>query len=140
MPVYGLMIAFHTFVLLHMADGPLWKKIAIQESDYCQNSWWSNLLFINNYVHADRPVRKTFFFFLKKTFLRPYNFQCIIQSWYLACDMQFFIAGIILVYLVWKYQKYGVYLMWATIFLSCLIPACIVYTHQFYPTFLSNIS
>ncbi|XP_022173310.1 nose resistant to fluoxetine protein 6-like [Myzus persicae] len=120
MPVYGLMIAFHTFVLLHLADGPLWKKIAIQESDHCQNSWWSNLLFINNYVHADRP--------------------CIIQSWYLACDMQFFIAGIILVYFVWKYQKYGVFLMWATIFLSCLIPACVVYAHQFYPTFLSYIS
>lgn len=68
MPVYGLMIAFHTFVLLHLADGPLWKKIAIQESDYCQNSWWSNLLFINNYVHADRPVRKTFFFFFFKRF------------------------------------------------------------------------
>jgi len=65
MPVYGLMIAFHTFILLHLADGPLWKKIAIQESDYCQNSWWSNLLFINNYVHADRPVRNTFFFSLQ---------------------------------------------------------------------------
>ncbi|CAH1710164.1 nose resistant to fluoxetine protein 6-like isoform X1 [Aphis gossypii] len=120
MPVYGLMIAFHTFVLLHLADGPLWKKIAIQESDNCQNNWWSNLLFVNNYVDADRP--------------------CIIQSWYLACDMQFFIVGIILVYFVWKYQRYGVYLMWATIFFSCLIPACVVYTHQFYPTFLSYIS
>ncbi|XP_015378040.1 PREDICTED: nose resistant to fluoxetine protein 6-like, partial [Diuraphis noxia] len=120
MPVYGLMIAFHTFVLLHLADGPLWKKIAIQESVNCQNSWWSNFLFINNYVHADHP--------------------CIIQSWYLACDMQLFIAGIILVYLVWKYQNYGVYLMWATIFLSCIIPAFVVYTHQFYPTILSYIS
>ncbi|XP_025194462.1 nose resistant to fluoxetine protein 6-like isoform X2 [Melanaphis sacchari] len=120
MPVYGLMIAFHTFVLLHLANGPLWKKIAIQESDYCQNNWWSNLLFINNYVDAEHP--------------------CVIQSWYLACDMQFFIAGIILVYFVWKYQRYGVYLMWITIFFSCLIPACIVYTHQFYPTFFSYLS
>lgn len=66
MPVYGLMIAFHTFVLLHLADGPLWKKIAIQESDNCQNNWWSNLLFVNNYVDADRPV--SFIFFKNKTF------------------------------------------------------------------------
>lgn len=56
MPVYGLMIAFHTFVLLHLSDGPLWKKIAIQESEYCQKNWWSNLLFINNYVDAEHPV------------------------------------------------------------------------------------
>lgn len=56
MPVYGLMIAFHTFVFLHLADGPLWKKIAIQESDYCLRNWWSNVLFINNYVDADHPV------------------------------------------------------------------------------------
>ncbi|XP_025407688.1 nose resistant to fluoxetine protein 6-like isoform X2 [Sipha flava] len=120
MPVYGLMIAFHTFVLLHLADGPLWKKIAIQESDYCQRNWWSNFLFINNYVNADHP--------------------CIIQSWYLACDMQFFVAGIVLVYFVWKYQRYGVYLMWATIFVSLLIPAGIVYTHQFYPMLINSIS
>lgn len=61
MPIYGLMIAFHTFVLLHISDGPLWKKIAIQESDYCQKNWWSNLLFINNYVDAEHPVcKKTF--------------------------------------------------------------------------------
>lgn len=71
MPVYGLMIAFHTFVLLHLADGPLWKKIAIQESDYCQNNWWSNLLFINNYVDADRPVS---FFFIKQDVLNISQF------------------------------------------------------------------
>lgn len=56
MPVYGFMIAFHTFVLLHLADGPLWKKIAIQESDYCQKNWWTNLLLVNNYASADHPV------------------------------------------------------------------------------------
>ncbi|VVC24589.1 Nose resistant-to-fluoxetine protein, N-terminal,Double-stranded RNA-binding [Cinara cedri] len=120
MPVYGLMIAFHAFVLLHLADGPLWKSIAFQESYNCRQYWWSNLLFINNYVNANRP--------------------CIIQSWYLACDMQFFVAGIILVFFVWKYQKYGVYLMWITIFVSGLIPALIVYAHQFYPTFMDSIS
>lgn len=63
MPVYGLMIAFHTFVLLHLADGPLWKKIAIQESNYCQQNWWSNLLFINNYIDADHPVSKHLVFY-----------------------------------------------------------------------------
>lgn len=58
MPVYGLMIGFHTFVFLHLANGPLWKKIIVQESDYCQQNWWSNLLFINNYVDADHPARE----------------------------------------------------------------------------------
>lgn len=144
MPVYGLMIAFHTFAFLHLADGPLWKKIAIQESDYCQKNWWSNLLFVNNYVDADHPVReKQQYNDLPRAILlrsRPNGFQCIIQSWYLACDMQFFVAGIVLVYVVWKYQRYGVYLMWATILVSSLIPAAVVYAHRFYPTFMNSIS
>lgn len=144
MPVYGLVIAFHTYVLLHLADGPLWKKIAVQESDYCQNNWWSNLLFVNNYAHADQPVREDFLLFFScvvrfENVLMSF-FQCIIQSWYLACDMQFFVAGIVLVYFVWRYQRYGVYLMLATIFISCLIPAWVVYTHQFYPTLMGSIS
>lgn len=61
------MIVFHTFVLLHLADGPLWKKIAIQESEYCQKNWWSNFLFINNYVDAEHPVcDDTNIFFIEK--------------------------------------------------------------------------
>lgn len=56
MPVYGLMIAFHAFVLLHLADGPLWKSIAFQESYNCQYNWWINILFVNNYVNANHPV------------------------------------------------------------------------------------
>jgi len=89
MPVYGLMIAFHTFVFLHLADGPLWKKIAIQESDYCQNSWWSNLLFINNYIHADRPVRNTFSLALfKKPFevLTIFSVLFNLGIWRVTCN------------------------------------------------------
>lgn len=57
MPVYGLMIAFHTFVFTHLANGPLWKKIAVQQSDYCVKNWWTNVLFVNNYLDAEHPVR-----------------------------------------------------------------------------------
>lgn len=67
MPVYGLMIAFHAFVLLHLADGPLWKSIAFQESYNCRQNWWTNILLINNYVNANRPVYKIELLNLKKT-------------------------------------------------------------------------
>ncbi|XP_050436822.1 nose resistant to fluoxetine protein 6-like isoform X2 [Adelges cooleyi] len=120
MPLYGLLIAFHTFVLAHLTNGPLWKKLAVRESEYCQQNWWTNVLFLNNYVNSNRP--------------------CMIQSWYLACDMHFFIAGVLLVYFAWKYQRYSVYAMLVVIFISCLIPTFVVYRNHFYPTFMNYIS
>lgn len=94
MPVYGLMIAFHAFVLLHLADGPLWKKIAVQESEYCRQNWWSNLLFINNYVDADHPVREKnfsffFFFYVKKKVCELFTIFSVLLSrgiWLVTCN------------------------------------------------------
>lgn len=50
------MIGVHSFVLLHLANGPLWKHMMVQESENCRENWWTNIMFINNYVNADRPV------------------------------------------------------------------------------------
>lgn len=54
--MYGVLIAFHSSVLLHLSDGPMWKQIAGRESDNCQTNWWTNVLFVNNYVNEEQPV------------------------------------------------------------------------------------
>ncbi|VVC24505.1 Nose resistant-to-fluoxetine protein, N-terminal,Acyltransferase 3 [Cinara cedri] len=120
MPIYGVLIAFHAFVFLHLSDGPLWKNMAVKESENCINYWWTNVLFINNYVHVERP--------------------CMIQSWYLACDLHLCAVGILIVYLIWKYPKFGIHILLAAITVSCFISSYVVYYHKLQPTFLGFIS
>lgn len=50
----------------------------IDETSICEETWWSNLLYINNFYPAD------------------YKKQCVPWAWYLADDMQFFIVGMII--------------------------------------------
>lgn len=39
-----------------MSNGPLWDHKMSLEKERCLNSWWSNLLYINNYVNTEYLV------------------------------------------------------------------------------------
>lgn len=135
------MIAFYSFVLIHLSDGPLWKHMAVKESENCQQNWWTNLLFVNNYVNADQPVSAEILLFsdyyIIKTISRQ---QCMIQSWYMACDLHLCAVGILIVYFVWKFPKCEKFVLIIAIVVSCFISAYVVYDHKFYPTFFGFIS
>lgn len=57
-PVYGFLIATYTFILPYLNNGPYWRSIIYRESERCHSNWWTNVLFINNYVHTDELVQK----------------------------------------------------------------------------------
>ncbi|XP_060849044.1 nose resistant to fluoxetine protein 6-like [Rhopalosiphum padi] len=109
-PVYGTLIVTYIFVLPYLNSGPLWRMIVYRESERCQTNWWTNVLFINNYVHTDE--------------------LCIIPAWYLACDMHFFIVGTLLTYVIWKWRKQGLVMLGACLVLSTVIPAYIIMTEN----------
>ncbi|XP_054283227.1 nose resistant to fluoxetine protein 6-like [Macrosteles quadrilineatus] len=60
-------------VLLHVSDGPLWKRLIGNRALSCVENWWLNLFYISNYVN-------------------PYH-TCMIQSWYLSADMQLYLIA-----------------------------------------------
>ncbi|KAK3916254.1 Nose resistant to fluoxetine protein 6 [Frankliniella fusca] len=78
-PVYAMVLLFHCTALPDMGSGPLWVEVAKPMSDSCRRWWWSNLLFLNNYVNGGtaEPL-------------------CMEHSWSLAVDMHMFIAGVLL--------------------------------------------
>jgi peptidoglycan/LPS O-acetylase OafA/YrhL len=55
-PVYGFFILLDSTLLVRMQDGPIWPRIAETERYFCRKNWWTNMLFINNYVNANEPV------------------------------------------------------------------------------------
>lgn len=59
-PVYGTLIVTYIFILPYLNDGPYWRMIIYRESERCVKNWWTNALFINNYVNTDELVDSFF--------------------------------------------------------------------------------
>ncbi|XP_014288493.1 nose resistant to fluoxetine protein 6 isoform X2 [Halyomorpha halys] len=86
-PAYLMMIAFTATWLYRLRDGPLWDRFVGDYKDACRQTYWANIIYLNNY-------------------LEPQNY-CMMQSWYLAADMQLYWLSPIMMYPLWKWPKYG---------------------------------
>ncbi|KAG8246615.1 hypothetical protein J6590_080610 [Homalodisca vitripennis] len=74
------------------------------------------------------------------TYQNRYYGTCMVQSWYLACDMQFFMVGSVLVYVLWRWPRLGQTLLWITLVASIATPAIITYQNRYYGTVLHYMS
>lgn len=110
-PTLIFVILANTSLLIHLQDGPLWQMIAETERSFCRNNWWSNLLFVNNYVHVHDP--------------------CVQQSWFLATDFQLTILGMLIMFLITKYHRFVKQIFGVVIFLSFVVPGIVVYVNGF---------
>ncbi|XP_071484630.1 nose resistant to fluoxetine protein 6-like [Diadema antillarum] len=81
-------ILLYTFLYPYMGEGPSWPS-RVKDTESCRQWWWTNLLFINNFV--------------------PSNISngCVSWTWYLAADMQFFLIGIPILILLFRMPKIG---------------------------------
>ncbi|CAH0557874.1 unnamed protein product [Brassicogethes aeneus] len=86
-PTFAALIAFCTFVLPWLNNGPTWNLVVTHHSDICKQNWWRNLLFIHNY----------------------YGFKemCLTHTHHIGIDTQLFFASPFLVYLLWRWPKKG---------------------------------
>jgi hypothetical protein len=50
------MIGIHSTWLVRLSRGPFWDQIVGEEYRSCRENWWTNLLYINNYVNRKRMV------------------------------------------------------------------------------------
>ncbi|KAI5738743.1 hypothetical protein M8J77_010634 [Diaphorina citri] len=121
-PVYMVIVAFYIYVLPHLGEGPLWESVVIRESERCRANWWTNLLYINNYVNNEN--------------------QCMVQAWYLACDFHFFIGGTIVVWIAWKWRKAAYPVLVGLMVFFIVYPPYVVYAGQYwshFKTYMKNM-
>uniref|UniRef100_A0A336LMG7 Protein HGH1 homolog n=1 Tax=Culicoides sonorensis TaxID=179676 RepID=A0A336LMG7_CULSO len=76
-PLIIFVILFNATLLYKLQKGPVWIDAAGNEMVSCHKYWWSNLLFINNFVGASEG-------------------PCIQPSWHLAAEMQLFVIELII--------------------------------------------
>nr|CAD7402724.1 unnamed protein product [Timema cristinae] len=101
-PPYAVVIAFYATLLPKIGSGPLWDARIGLERDRCVQSWWANIIYVNNYVNTDM--------------------LCMFQSWYIAADTQLFLISMFLVYTIWRWPTVGKILLFVVLALSLAIP------------------
>ncbi|CAH0386098.1 unnamed protein product [Bemisia tabaci] len=111
MPLYMMILAFFVLVFPYIDDGPLWKTIVWREVERCQENWWTNLLVINNYVNTEK--------------------MCTVHGWYLACDLQFFALGALIVYTFTRSQSRGLKMLLTALLFSWVIPFANTYLNDY---------
>ena len=82
------------------------RMFALQEANECSKSWWRHILYINIWPDANHSTD-----------------GCIGQTWYLAFEMEWFLASPLLIYPLWmgkfgKAQKVIGILWWTVWFLA----------------------
>lgn len=65
-PLLILTLLVHSTWLYRLGSGPFWDRINFTERQFCRQNWWTNFLFIDNYVNVEM--------------------KCLIHTWYLAAD------------------------------------------------------
>ncbi|KAM3968322.1 nose resistant to fluoxetine protein 6 [Aphomia sociella] len=115
-PAYAIVIFFYMTWLPKIGEGPMWEGKMRLEQDRCMESWWTNIIYINNYINTDK--------------------MCMFQSWYLSVDTQLFFVAPIFIYALWRWRRVGLGLMGIGVLISLLVPAVITYTRKLDPTFL----
>lgn len=116
-PSYLVVLGLYMTVLNRTGDGPFWNTKIELEKERCFSSWWTNLLYINNYVNTDK--------------------LCMFQSWYLAVDYHLFILAPAILYPLWKNNKLGEILLVSTTVLTVIVPFWITFRNNLDPTLLA---
>ncbi|XP_021358198.1 nose resistant to fluoxetine protein 6-like [Mizuhopecten yessoensis] len=94
-PAYAFCLMIFATLSKHFISGPytaVYDAEMADQYDTCSSSWWSNLLYINNFYPDSGSLGKI----------------CMAWTWYLANDMQFFIISPIFIILLLRYRKAGI--------------------------------
>ena len=54
-PPYMIVLMFNACLSRYLSDGPFYPK-NVFETNFCSNTWWTNLLYVNNLVNVQTPV------------------------------------------------------------------------------------
>ncbi|KJE89704.1 hypothetical protein CAOG_01136 [Capsaspora owczarzaki ATCC 30864] len=100
-PTYMFALFFYWYIGPLFGDGPNWFRV--QSNHACEQYWWANLLFVNDFVPNSL-----------------YD-ECMGWSWYLANDMQFYAISPIFLLLLYRRPIWGVISLGATLVVSFIV-------------------
>ncbi|CAD5223902.1 unnamed protein product [Bursaphelenchus okinawaensis] len=115
-PAYYIVIAFYTFVFSQldvMVKSPMFLGSPSDKLSSCPTLWQYNLLYINNFMFDSNP--------------------CYIVSWYLATDMQLYIAAPLLIVPFLLSKPLGYFVSSALLIGSTAFTFTVTFIHKLAP-------
>lgn len=125
-PLYAFVIFFSATWYTRLGDGPVWKQMTEIEYTFCRRNWWTNLLYINNYINYDNA--------------------CMQYTWFLAVDFHLIIIAAIFFALILKYPKSVLYIFGSSFVYSVVVLAVTIYMKNMdaglilWPEFLKHVA
>ncbi|KAK7866349.1 hypothetical protein R5R35_003276 [Gryllus longicercus] len=118
-PALAIVLLLTVSLLNFMGTGPLWNTVYDYQREACEQNWWTNLLYVNNFVHTDK--------------------MCLGHTWYLAVDMQLFWLSPLVLLPLWKLPR-CIALSWSSLLLlvGWAVPFTIVYVKELTPLFAAG--
>ncbi|PNF21731.1 hypothetical protein B7P43_G10364 [Cryptotermes secundus] len=109
-PALLAVVLFYAYVLEHLGAGPQWNLAVKRNADFCKESFWRNILYIQNFF--------------------PFEQMCATHTHQLALDMQLSLLSPLLVTLLWHWPACGVLLLLCLHALSTLLRYVATYRNQ----------
>ena len=97
-PPYMAVILLAQGLIRFCGKGPLWPTSDPAYTRYCGDRWWTNLLYVNNFLGMGQ--------------------QCFGHGWYLAVDMQLYVLSPLLLVSLYKHRSLGLALCAACLLAS----------------------
>ncbi|XP_064458901.1 nose resistant to fluoxetine protein 6-like [Ornithodoros turicata] len=95
-----------------LGRGPVWHETVDLQAQKCESNWWQTLFFVAN-------------------FATTYDTICLETSWYLQCDMQFYILALAVVLPMYKHPVLGSLINIMFLVVSFIIFAVIMVYYNF---------
>uniref|UniRef100_A0A182Q9L9 Acyltransferase 3 domain-containing protein n=1 Tax=Anopheles farauti TaxID=69004 RepID=A0A182Q9L9_9DIPT len=105
LPLYLFVILFHASWYQRLYEGPIGDRF----KDYCTTNWWTNVIFLNNYIKPSEP--------------------CIQFAWYLGADFQLYLLGTMLMMLM-RIPKLTKAIVTFMVVSAFLVPAIVIYHYN----------
>lgn len=102
-PLLGFCIIFAVSLFRFCGSGPFWSHLTGSIRTECEQNWWINLLYLQNYIHPEKIVSWTVWSTIFNNLFSAFA-QCFTYSWYLAVDMQLFLIEPAIIYLIHRFK------------------------------------
>ena len=122
-----------TFLIPLVNDGPLWNRIVVRQVSKCYDTWWANLLYIQNYDSnmvscnwlTNWPAVKSQSFLL--------TFQCALHTWWLATEYQLHLLSLIVILALFISSKLAYFVTSLIIIINSSICGWLIYSYSLGP-------
>jgi peptidoglycan/LPS O-acetylase OafA/YrhL len=116
MPLMVFFLMIDSSWMYRLGSGPFWYKINFSERQFCRKNWWTNLLFLNNYISGDE--------------------KCLVHSWFISTDFHLSTIGLIILIIIAKRPSRKHIVLISSLIISFGIVTVHVFFFDLQPVFL----